>query len=74
MSNVSKLKVISDEGSSRGDYTPSVNNEWYNWLVLHGNNKVVNEDICDIGKTVGLKFKGDKNNMFGVLSGAGRKI
>jgi len=31
------------------------------------------EDVCDIGKKVGLKFVGDKNNMFDVLSRAGRK-
>jgi len=51
----------------------SVNNDWMNWLVLHGNkNKAVN-DVCEIGKAMGLKFKGDNNNMFDVLSGAGRK-
>jgi hypothetical protein len=42
-------------------------------LVLHGNKKVVDEDVLGIGKTVGLKFNGDKNNMFSVLSGTGRK-
>jgi len=41
-------------------------------LVLHGNKNVVSEDVCGIGKTVGIEFKGDKNNMFDVLSGVGR--
>ena len=41
--------------------------------MLHGNATVMSEDVCDIGNTVGLKFKGDKNNMFDVLSGVGRK-
>jgi len=50
-----------------------VNNDWSNWFVLHGNSKVVNDDVCNIGKMVGLKFKGDKNNMFDVLSGGGRR-
>ena len=72
VSDVSKAKVISDEGSSLGGSIP-VNNDWSNWLVLHGNNKVVNDEVCDIGKMVGLKFKGDKNNMFDVLSGVGRR-
>ena len=73
VSNVPKVKVISDEGSSLGGSTPSINNDWSNWLVLHGNSKVVNDDVCNIGKMVGLKFKGDKNNMFDVLSGGGRR-
>ena len=33
----------------------------------------MSEDVCGIGKTIGLKFNGDKNNMFDVLSGVGRK-
>jgi hypothetical protein len=41
--------------------------------VLHGNNKVASEDVCEIGKVIGLKFNGDKNNMFDVFSGGGRK-
>jgi len=50
-----------------------VNNDWKHWLVLHGNEKVVTEDVCDIGTAVGLKFKRDKNNMFDVLSRTGKK-
>ena len=73
VSDVPKVKVISDEGSSFGGSTPSVNNDWSNWLVLHSNSKVVNDDVCNIAKMVGLKFKGDKNNMFDVLSGGGRR-
>jgi len=42
-------------------------------LVLHGNKKVLSEDVCEIGKSLGIKFSGDKNNMFDVLSGVGRK-
>jgi len=51
----------------------SVNNDWNNWLVLHGNDKVLVEDVCAIGRSVGLKFSGDLNNKFDVLSGMGRK-
>lgn len=72
-SDVSKSKVISNEGSAQSNSQTSVNNDWSNWLVLHGNKKVVDEDVLGIGKTVGLKFNGDKNNMFSVLSGTGRK-
>jgi hypothetical protein len=42
--------------------------------VLHGNDKKKSEDVCEIGKVVGLQFEGDTHNMFDVLSGKGRKI
>jgi len=41
--------------------------------VLHGTDKVANEGVKGIGKEIGLKFDGDKNNMFDVLSSARRK-
>jgi len=41
--------------------------------VLHGSDKLKSNDVRGIGTTVGLKFKRDKNNMFDVLSGVGRK-
>jgi len=44
-----------------------------NWLVLHGSDKALSNDIRGIGKLVSLNFKGDKNNKFDVLSGVGRK-
>jgi hypothetical protein len=34
---------------------------------------VMSEDVRGIGKVVGLNFQGDKNKMFIVLSGVGRK-
>jgi hypothetical protein len=42
-------------------------------LVLHGDSKALSDDVRDVGKVVGLHFKGDKNNPFDVLSGIGRK-
>jgi len=69
----SKAKATSKAASSNCTSQTSVNNDWNNWLVLHGNEKVRSEDVRDIGRTVGLNFTGDKNNMFDVLSGAGRK-
>jgi len=73
VSGVSKAKVTSKVDSSNCTSQTSVNNDWNNWLVLHGNDKVMSDDVCEIGRTVGLKFSGDKNNMFDVLSGVGRK-
>lgn len=37
---------------------------------------MVVEDVCEIGKSIGVKFKGDSANMFNVLSsveGRGRQ-
>jgi len=51
----------------------SVNNDWENWLVLHGIDRVAQEDVTGIGKEIGLKFSGDDNNMFDVLSTVRRK-
>jgi len=34
----------------------SVNNDWKNWLVLHGTKQVANEDVLGIWKDIGLKF------------------
>jgi len=72
-SGAPKVQVHSQTVSSKGTSQTSVNKEWNNWLVLHGNDKVTSEDVCEIGRTVGLKFNGDKNNMFDALSGVGRK-
>ena len=72
-SGVSKAKVTSKVASSNCTSQTSENNDWSNWLVLHGNDKVVTKDVCAIGRTVGLNFSGDKNIMFDVLSGVGRK-
>jgi len=72
-SRSSKAKDTSKVASTTSHSQTSVNNDWNNWLVLHGNDKVLAEDVCAIGRTVGLKFSGDLNNKFDVLSGKGRK-
>jgi len=72
-SGASKAKDTSKVASSNSTSQTSMNNDWSNWLVLHGNDKVLSEDVCAIGRSVGLKFSGDSNNKFDVLSGVGRK-
>jgi hypothetical protein len=52
-SNGSKVKVTSIDRSSHSASQSSINNDWENWLVLHGNNKVVTDDVCEIGKIGG---------------------
>lgn len=41
--------------------------------MLHGTDCVTTEDVRGIGKEIGIKFAGDKNNMFDVLSSVRRK-
>ena len=72
-SDVFKPKGKSNDVSSNNESQSSVNNDWMNWLVLHGNEKAASADVCGIGKAIGMKSNGDKNNMFDVLSRLGRK-
>ena len=73
VSEASKAKATSQAASSNCTSQTSVNNDWNNWLVLHGNENVRSEDVRDIGRTIGLNFTGENNNMFQVLAGTSRK-
>jgi hypothetical protein len=46
-------------------------NDWRNWVAVHGNDQLAMEDIQGIGQTIGVTFRGDKENMFNVLSRSG---
>lgn len=35
--------------------------------MLHGNEQVAVDDVWGIGKSIGIKFTGDKANMFNVF-------
>jgi hypothetical protein len=39
---------------------------------MHGNEQLDVEDVQGIGKAIGVEFKGDKANMFSVLSRVGK--
>ncbi|GAU49411.1 hypothetical protein TSUD_407260 [Trifolium subterraneum] len=56
--------------NSIGD-TPSstsTKNDWKNWVVMQGTDKIAADDVCDVGKAIGVKLIGDKANMFDILS------
>ncbi|GAU41856.1 hypothetical protein TSUD_366030 [Trifolium subterraneum] len=57
------------EGSSSSD---SINNDRKNWVAMQGNDQMVMDDVRGIGKSLGVKFKGDNTNMFNVLSRVGK--
>jgi len=50
-----------------------VNNDWENWVLLHGKSKAVEADFQDIGKTVGVSFTCNTSNSFNLLTREGRK-
>jgi hypothetical protein len=68
-----KNKAISNASSSQSGSQASVSNDWTHFVVLKGSEKAKADDVKGFGQKVGLKFTGDKNNMFDVLSGAGRR-
>lgn len=51
----------------------SVNNDWVNWVAVHESSNGVKEDVKELGKVLGVKFKSDPNNRFNLLSKEGRK-
>jgi len=69
--NKSKETSTSNSESSKNS-TPSVNNDWANWVVLHEKSNAVKEDVNEMGKVLGVKFKGDPNNSLNLLT-RGRK-
>ncbi|MCI96836.1 endonuclease/exonuclease/phosphatase family protein, partial [Trifolium medium] len=44
-----------------------VNNDWKNWVVMHGNERMAVEDVWGIGKAISVKFTDDNANRFSAL-------
>ena len=51
----------------------SVNKDWENWVLLHKKKEVAAEDVREIGRSLGVKFNGDINNRFNLLTREGQK-
>jgi len=69
-------KVLNQSNFSNNFSTSSsssVNKDWEHWVALHGKSNVANADVTGIGTSIGVKFSGDKNNRFNVLSKEGRR-
>ncbi|MCI17235.1 hypothetical protein A2U01_0038382, partial [Trifolium medium] len=60
--------VVNQDRSYSVSSGASVNKDWEHWVVLHGNEKVVREDVREIGQTIEVNFNGVSANMFGVMS------
>jgi len=68
----SKDATLSSSETSKNS-TTSVNNDWVNWVAVHEKSNGAKEDVIELGKVLGVKFKGDPNNSFNLLSREGRK-
>ena len=44
-----------------------------NWVVLNEKSSAAQKDVTELGKVLGVKFKGDPNNSFNLLTREGRK-
>jgi len=71
-STTSKVANIPMSGSSKNSNS-SVNKDWENWVVMHEKKEVVKADVKEIGRVLGVSFKGDPNNSFSLLSKEGRR-
>ena len=52
---------------SVGSSSSGSNGEWKNWMAFHCNQKVVVDDVVEIGKVIWVQFS-DNHNTFNVLA------
>ncbi|GAU27940.1 hypothetical protein TSUD_146550 [Trifolium subterraneum] len=52
----------------------SVNNDWKHWVVMQGDDKAAEDDVRGFGKALGVRFNGDSENKFSVLTRTGKGI
>jgi hypothetical protein len=54
----------------------TANNDWQHWVAMQGNDRAIEDDVVEVGNFIGASFKGDKANMFSVLSksGTGKQV
>jgi len=79
---IRKVKTLKASSKATTDSTTvstknsssSVDNDWVNWVHLHGEPKLVSEDVKELGKVVGVKYQCDTSNTFNLLSGEGRRL
>ena len=60
------LSKMSEDSSSSN----SITNDWKHWVVMHGSEKVVREDVRSIGEAIGVLQSGS-HNRFAVLARKG---
>ena len=67
-------KDTTESGTTSKDKSSSSGgNDWVHWVHLHGEPKVVAEDVQDLGKIVGVQYLCNTTNTFNLLSREGRR-
>ena len=64
------VKMFSQDLSEKEASSGSVNKEWNHWVVMHGNNKVMEDYVKNIGAAIEVQL--NDRNMFGVLARKGK--
>jgi len=71
---LSSSKAVANSTSDSSKNSSSIgNNDWENWVLVHGKPKAVAEDVRVIVKAVGVQYNCDLNNNFNLLTREGRK-
>lgn len=68
----SKDTTVSTSNTSKNTLS-SVNNDWENWVKLKGKAGVMDSDVRELGKVVGVKYQCVTNNRFNLLTREGRR-
>jgi hypothetical protein len=64
--------MVPQEFSDSDTTSSSINNEWKYWVVMQGNDHIVEDTVMEMGKFMGATFTGDNANTFSVLSRAAK--
>jgi hypothetical protein len=62
--------MVQHEFSDSDTTSSSINNEWKYWVVMQGNDHIVEDTVMEMGKFMGATFTSDNANTFSVLSRA----
>jgi len=72
LAKASKAMATSNSISSNTS-NALVHKEWEHWVVLHDKKEVAEEDVREIGKTLGVDFEGCNKKSLNLLTREGRK-
>jgi hypothetical protein len=65
-----KSVEVAHQGKSISDSSlASVNKDWEHWVVMHGDEEAVREDVRGLGEAIGIHISGDGGNMLAVAVG-----
>jgi hypothetical protein len=67
------VEVVHEGKSDFDSSQSSVNKDWEHWVVMHGDEEVVREDVRGLGEAIGIQISGDGGNMFRVSSRGGER-